>query len=774
MVCSGSVWNSVLDFDATANSVLPYGLRLSGDISPAQITANQNDYNPAGLSTASVLRLNSDASRNITSLAGGTDGRVLTIMNVGSFPIVLKNDDGATGTAANRFALTGDLTLAAKQSAMLMYDSTASRWRQIANGTATGSGDNLGNHTAANIQLGSYWLSGDGGNEGIRVDSSGNVGIDTPPIAGTRLSMADSGGGVAEIATLINSSPASAGTGVGIVYQGPSSIKLGSVGAMWEDGTGNNSGLYFNTRNTSYSAKMYLSAAGNLGIGTVGVPKENLHIYSTGATGMGVNLATQGTGDQQVVLNLLTKSNGSDTLGDATSAGWQIWANADGSTAFGAIGGPNAFGIGFAHGAGWDPAAFQILSSGMVGIGTHANGNVPNTTLDVGGSFALSGEISPAQITADQNNYDPAAYDFETSVLRLTSNASRTISGIVDGVDGRVLTILNVGTNPIVLSNQNASSTATNRFAIGANITIGPDQGLSLIYDSTSQRWRSASLPFSAPTCSVYSYSFPAIASQPGSTLVSSPLIPIATDSCTATVSISGAGSPQFRTCSDASCATVVNDWGSAGQSISNAQYVQARLTTSAVNATDTATLSVGSTLGNFSVDTAVTYKLIFITSALYSGNLGGVSGADAKCASAATAAGLSGTYLAWIADSTDASAPATRFTQASVPYRRKDMTRVANNWTGLTSGTLLADLNLDENGNPSSISSGNYSGQKPFHSNVNANGTRVGTTACTDWTSTSGNGLVGDAKQSGSTWSNSTTQSCSTFATMHILCVQQ
>ncbi|WP_198136984.1 DUF1566 domain-containing protein [Nitrobacter hamburgensis] len=551
-------------------------LALSGDISPAQITANQNNYNPAGLSTASVLRVNSNASRNITSLAGGADGRVVTVMNIGSFPIVLKNDDGATGTAANRFALTGDLALAAKQSAMLMYDSTALRWRQIANGTATGSGDNLGNHTATqNIVLGSNYLSGDGGNEGIavdasgkigigitpatalltvngdavvntsltafggmlgsngsvgtpgyrfyfdpdtglyspgdnanvlgfvtggteraRIDANGNVGIGTSPVSGTRISVADSGGGVSEIATLINSSPASAGTGVGIVYQGPSSIKLGSVGAMWEDGTGNNSGLYFNTRNTSYSSKMYLSAAGDLGIGTIGVPKERLHIYSTDPAETGLTIATPGTGDQQAVLNLLTKSNGSDTLGDATSAGWQIWANGDGSTAFGAIGGPNTFGIGFVDGAGWDPAAFQILPNGRIGIGTHANGELPGTTLDVGGSFALSGDISPAQIAADQNDYDPAEYDIKTSVLRLTSDASHSITGIVDGADGRVLTLLNVGSNPIVLSNQNASSAAANRFAIGADFTIGADQSVSLIYDDTSQRWRSASLPF--------------------------------------------------------------------------------------------------------------------------------------------------------------------------------------------------------------------------------------------------------------------------------------
>jgi len=42
---------------------------LQGDISPAQITSNQNDYNPTGLATAGVLRLSSDAARNVTGIA---------------------------------------------------------------------------------------------------------------------------------------------------------------------------------------------------------------------------------------------------------------------------------------------------------------------------------------------------------------------------------------------------------------------------------------------------------------------------------------------------------------------------------------------------------------------------------------------------------------------------------------------------------------------------------------------------------------------------------
>jgi hypothetical protein len=102
--------------------------RLTSDISPSQIASNQNDYNPAGLSTASVLRLSTDAARNITGLQGGSDGRVLTVINVGANPIALKNADSGS-SAVNRFLFGADLTLAAEQAVALWYDATSSRWR---------------------------------------------------------------------------------------------------------------------------------------------------------------------------------------------------------------------------------------------------------------------------------------------------------------------------------------------------------------------------------------------------------------------------------------------------------------------------------------------------------------------------------------------------------------------------------------------------------------------------------------------------------------------
>lgn len=104
--------------------------------------------------------------------------------------------------------------------------------------------------------------------------------------------------------------------------------------------------------------------------------------------------------------------------------------------------------------------------------------------------------VSPAQITSDQNNYDPD----EQSFLRLSTDASRTITGFADGADGRHLYIANVGSNDLVLANQSASSSAANRIitSTGANITIAADDSAILIYDDTTSRWRGFRVPAAA------------------------------------------------------------------------------------------------------------------------------------------------------------------------------------------------------------------------------------------------------------------------------------
>jgi hypothetical protein len=127
----GSAFVEALVIDqSSGNAALPRGLSLTGVISPSQITSNQNDYNPTGIASASVLNLSSDALRSMSGLAGGAEGRVIALINTGSQVISLLNES-TSSAAANRFALGCEMTIAGKQAALLRYDGIASRWRAI-------------------------------------------------------------------------------------------------------------------------------------------------------------------------------------------------------------------------------------------------------------------------------------------------------------------------------------------------------------------------------------------------------------------------------------------------------------------------------------------------------------------------------------------------------------------------------------------------------------------------------------------------------------------
>jgi len=103
---------------------------LSGVITPTQITGDQNDYAPTDILTARILRVSTDASRNITGLTNVTNGNVLTIWNVGAFDVVLVHASGSS-TAAMQFACPGaaNVTLSPNDSVDLWYDATTARWR---------------------------------------------------------------------------------------------------------------------------------------------------------------------------------------------------------------------------------------------------------------------------------------------------------------------------------------------------------------------------------------------------------------------------------------------------------------------------------------------------------------------------------------------------------------------------------------------------------------------------------------------------------------------
>lgn len=127
--------------------------------------------------------------------------------------------------------------------------------------------------------------------------------------------------------------------------------------------------------------------------------------------------------------------------------------------------------------------------------------------------------------------------------------------------------------------------------------------------------------------------------------------------------------------------------------------------------------------------------RTVFVTSGPYGGNLGGLTGADQRCADHASDAGLGGKYLAWLADATKG--PSDRFTRDSAGYLLPDGGGlVAAGWTDLVDGTLQRRINVDEKG---------ALGQDPVWTNVAADGRPDGKTSCSNWTSSeAGTGSIG------------------------------
>lgn len=96
--------------------------------------------------------------------------------------------------------------------------------------------------------------------------------------------------------------------------------------------------------------------------------------------------------------------------------------------------------------------------------------------------------VTPAQITADQDNYDLG----DAFVARLSTDASRTIKGIKNGEAGIWLLIINVGANDLVLADEHGDADAENRIITksGSDLTLAPNASAWLFYDADTARWR--------------------------------------------------------------------------------------------------------------------------------------------------------------------------------------------------------------------------------------------------------------------------------------------
>ena len=115
--------------------------------------------------------------------------------------------------------------------------------------------------------------------------------------------------------------------------------------------------------------------------------------------------------------------------------------------------------------------------------------------------------------------------------------------------------------------------------------------------------------------------------------------------------------------------------------------------------------------------------NIAFVTSTSHTGDVNGLLGADRLCQARADAAGLPGTYRAWL--STDATSAISRLAGAS-GWVRPDDRPVANTPAELAAGRMFHPIRLDENGRDV--------GDVDVMTGTNANGTMSTASDCGDY----------------------------------------
>lgn len=279
---------------AATNAADPAGLfQFWGhDGSAAQRIGSIGAYTEAtttGASSPGFLQFNTTTT---SSTVPSEKMRITGSGNVGineSTPNEKLTIDGAIsikeGTAPTASADYGKIYVNSTDSKLYFVDDAGTSFDLTATGTGA---DNLGNHTATqNIDLGANKLVGNGGTNGIVINSSGNVGIGTTTptnklhvsggatFFGSDLLIYKTSGGAPQVKTFLNLNTPASGTGLGSYGLGDGNainVELNAV-ATETHAIGSNYGAAFvvkTTENATTTAveRIRVDHDGKVGIGT--------------------------------------------------------------------------------------------------------------------------------------------------------------------------------------------------------------------------------------------------------------------------------------------------------------------------------------------------------------------------------------------------------------------------------------------------------------------------------------------------------------------------
>ena len=299
---------------------------------------------------------------------------------------------------------------------------------------------------------------------GFTVDGAGAVNIGAT--AATQTLNFGTGAAVktVTVGSTNGASPLTLQAGTGAINIGASAsartINVGTGAAIQTINVGGTAANVLGIGNTQTAGSISLGAA--MTTGTINVGGTGLQ---TGAINVGV-----GTGAQTI--NFGTGATGAKTVVVGSTAAASVTTINSGT---------GAINIG--------PTIAKTITVGNTTGATTVNltsgtGNVNTTT-----AMAWNGVISPTSLAVSQNDYNPTNLA-AASLVRQATSADVTITGLAGGANGRIIVLTNISANIITLTNEDALSTAANRFLFGDFIRLFPEDSVILQYDGTSSRWR--------------------------------------------------------------------------------------------------------------------------------------------------------------------------------------------------------------------------------------------------------------------------------------------
>jgi hypothetical protein len=346
--------------------------------------------------TGALVRFTGGSAQTLTGIAGGADGRIITLVNAAGQALTVKNNDTVDSAAANVIitGTGGDLTIPAGSSLMVVYDSGASVWR-VASGSVAATGGYIQNQNSA-VQTGNFWISGAGRADtsflAPTLDTATGVGLNIGNTTATAIGIGRSGitttvtGGLTQLTGAVSLSA----NGASNFTTSAGALTLTSnQAATWSTANGDLT-LQAGSGTVSLGSSGTLTNAGALAV-TGGT---TLTLNSNGAntvsvdTGGGAAINVGGTNATSLVFgntssNPTVAFNGSGTFGTTTGQN-----SLNGNTVVVSNKSFTADGSALFQDATNSTTAFQIQSTGGANILT---GNTTDTLLTSGANFESTG-----------------------------------------------------------------------------------------------------------------------------------------------------------------------------------------------------------------------------------------------------------------------------------------------------------------------------------------------------------------------------------------------